>query len=183
MATITTRPGPGRLAQEPEHALHLELVEVRGRLVGEEQRRIEAQRARDRDALLLAAGEVGRAVLQPFAQSPSVSSTSRARARPARPDSPAFHAATATLSSALRLGMRLNDWYTTPTVRAPVLGERGAAQLGDLGVVRAGSTRAGVSNAASADSSVVLPQPLAPRSSTSSPSATSRSSPLIGRTT
>ena len=56
------------LAQQPEHALHLELVEVRGRLVGEQQRRIEAQRARDRDALLLPAGEVGRTVPQPFGE-------------------------------------------------------------------------------------------------------------------
>ena len=40
----------------------------------------------------------------------------------------------------------------------------------------------GVRRRASIESSVVLPQPLAPRSSTSSPDFTSRSSPSIGRT-
>ncbi len=40
----------------------------------------------------------------------------------------------------------------------------------------------GVSNRASIESSVVLPQPLAPSSSTSSPVSTSRLSESIGRT-
>ena len=39
-------------------------VEVAGRLVGEQQRRLGHQRARDRDALLLAARELGRRVLR-----------------------------------------------------------------------------------------------------------------------
>ena len=44
------------------------LVEISGRLVGDEDRRIGRQRARDRDALLLAAGQLGRIVMQPFAK-------------------------------------------------------------------------------------------------------------------
>ena len=43
-------------------------VEVAGRLVGEQQRRAVDQRPGDRDALLLAAGELRRVVVQPVAQ-------------------------------------------------------------------------------------------------------------------
>ena len=56
------------LADQAQHLLDLDEVEVRGRFVGEQQRRIERERAGDRDALLLAAaqvaGPVGHAVLQ-----------------------------------------------------------------------------------------------------------------------
>ena len=44
------------------------LVEIAGRLVGEQDRRIGRERARQRDALLLAAGELRRIVMQPFAE-------------------------------------------------------------------------------------------------------------------
>ena len=58
----------GELADQPQHLLDLDEVEVRGRLVGEDQRRIERDRPRDRDTLLLTAAEitwpVGRPVLQ-----------------------------------------------------------------------------------------------------------------------
>ena len=40
-------------------------VEIAGRLVGEQQRRVGDDGARDRDALLLAAGELARVVLRP----------------------------------------------------------------------------------------------------------------------
>ena len=43
-------------------------VEVAGRLVGEEERRLGDQRARDRDALLLAAGELARLVVETIAE-------------------------------------------------------------------------------------------------------------------
>ena len=51
------------VAQQAQHLLDLDVVEVRGRLVGEQQRRVERERPGDRDPLLLAAGHVARAVV------------------------------------------------------------------------------------------------------------------------
>src|SRR3954454_24964266 len=54
-----------QLAQELHHRLAVLRVEVAGRLVGEEDRRLARERARTRDALLLAAGELRGIVLHP----------------------------------------------------------------------------------------------------------------------
>ena len=56
-------------------------VEVAGRLVGEEQRRLGDDRARDRDALLLAAGELAGRVLLPAGQARPTPSAARASRR------------------------------------------------------------------------------------------------------
>ena len=53
-------------------------VEVAGRLVGEHHGRARDERAGDRDALLLAAGELGRAVLAPVAEADLARSARRA---------------------------------------------------------------------------------------------------------
>jgi hypothetical protein len=47
----------------PEHGVRGVLVEVPGRLVGEDQRRLVRERACNRDSLLLAAGQLGRTVV------------------------------------------------------------------------------------------------------------------------
>ena len=47
----------------------MRLVEIAGRLVGQQQRRLHHQRPRNRDALLLAAGQLARPMLQTFGQS------------------------------------------------------------------------------------------------------------------
>ena len=47
-------------------------VEVPGRLVGEDDLGLRRERARDRDALLLTAGELGRPVRQPVAEADGV---------------------------------------------------------------------------------------------------------------
>ena len=64
--------GDAALEVEPlEDAHHLDAgprVEVAGRLVGEENRRVRDQRARDGDALLLAAGELIRMVIGAIAE-------------------------------------------------------------------------------------------------------------------
>ena len=57
-----------RVAQELEDLAARLRVEVAGRLVGEDDGRARDERARDRDALLLAARELGRAVVQPVAR-------------------------------------------------------------------------------------------------------------------
>jgi hypothetical protein len=48
----------GERAQQLEHGLDLDVVEVRGRLVRQQQRRVQRERACDRDPLLLPAGQV-----------------------------------------------------------------------------------------------------------------------------
>ena len=51
-----------------EHAVRRSFVEVAGRFVGEHQRRAVGERAGDRDALLLAARQFGRAVVETLAE-------------------------------------------------------------------------------------------------------------------
>ena len=57
-----------RAAQQVEHVAARLRVEVAGRLVGEHDRRARDQRARDRDPLSLAAGQLVRPVLAPVAE-------------------------------------------------------------------------------------------------------------------
>ena len=52
----------------PQHALDLDVVEVRGGLVGQDQRRIEAERTRDGDTLLLSARHVAGVVMETLAE-------------------------------------------------------------------------------------------------------------------
>ena len=56
------------LLEQLHHAARHQRVEVAGRLVGQQQARLAGQRARDRHALLLAAGQLGRVVLHARAQ-------------------------------------------------------------------------------------------------------------------
>ena len=106
----------GQFADEPQHLLDLNVVEVGGRLVGEDQRRVECDRPRDRHPLLLTAAEVTGPVVHPLRQpdpgqqllGPLAGLAARHPAPPA--------AGTITFSSAVRLGTRLNAWKTMPTV-------------------------------------------------------------------
>src|SRR3954451_9165559 len=54
--------------QEPDDGVAGRLVEVAGRLVGEQERRIGHNRPGDRDALLFAAGQLRRIVMKPLAE-------------------------------------------------------------------------------------------------------------------
>ena len=56
-------------------------IEVAGRLVAEQQARAADERAGDRDALPLAAGQLGRAMIDPVARGRPARSTAGARAR------------------------------------------------------------------------------------------------------
>ena len=60
--------GVGDLAQQPQHAADLHVVEVRRRLVRQQQRRVERERPRDRDTLLLTARQLARAVRLPLGE-------------------------------------------------------------------------------------------------------------------
>ena len=62
-------------------------VELRGRLVGDQEPRLVRERAGDRDALLLAAGQLLRAVVHPVGRD-RPAAAARARGSPAPPDRP-----------------------------------------------------------------------------------------------
>ena len=105
-----------------------------------------------------------------------------ARARAARPLRPAARNGTWTFSDAVRLEMRLNDWKTMPTLCRACTPSTIARERRDLRSRSFALPPAGRRIAASTESSVVFPQPLAPRSRASSPPATSKSRPSTGRT-
>ena len=62
------RPGAAELVEDGEHVRGGVAVQVAGRLVGEQQRRLGDQRPGHRDPLLLAAGELVGLVLGPVGQ-------------------------------------------------------------------------------------------------------------------
>ena len=115
-------------------------VEIAGRLVGDQDRRIGRQRARERDALLLAAGKFRRIMVQPLAEADR-REFARARAHRRRA-TPASSSGTATFSSAVMVGIRWNDWKTMPTLRPR---KRASASSSSCAKVLAGDRdRAGV---------------------------------------
>ena len=97
----------GEFTDEPQYLLDLDEVQVRGGFVGQYQGRIERDRARDRDSLLLAAAEIARPVRYPLLQADAGSSCP-ARLWAARRGRPDASSGTMTFSSAVRLGTRLN---------------------------------------------------------------------------
>ena len=113
---------------------------------------------------------------------PTRSSSSPARRRDLEPRVPAARSGTSTFSSAVRLGTRLKDWNTMPTWlrRYAAIAARGrrVTSMPSSAI----DPCAGRRIAASDESSVVLPQPLAPSRRASSPPATSSDRPSIGRT-
>ena len=121
----------GELANELQHAVDLDVVEVRGRLVGEQHRRVVRERAGDRDALLLTAGEVGRAVVQAVFEIDLLQQRDRSFARLAPPDAGGAQRH----HDVLERGQRRNQVERLEHDAdglAPVLGQRPAPQLGDF---------------------------------------------------
>ena len=107
-------PSPiGEAADEPQNALDLDVVQVSGRFVGENQLRIQGEGTSDRDPLLLATAELVRRCV-----SRSPSPTFRAARRPVACRT-AGHASRThrhdDVLHAFRLGTRLKAWKTTPT--------------------------------------------------------------------
>ena len=104
------------LTDQAQHLLDLDEVEVRGRFVGEDQRRIERDRAGDRDALLLSAAQVAGPMGHPVLQADLGRAVPRPVACDFAREMPAARSGTITFSSAVRLATRLNAWNTMPTV-------------------------------------------------------------------
>ena len=108
--------GPALAGRSPQQVEDLPAgveVERAGWLVTEKQRRLLDEGARDRDPLLLAAGELGREVIGPIPR-PTRSSSASARGRSA----PWWvsSSANSTFSTAVSVGIRLKNWKTKPTV-------------------------------------------------------------------
>ena len=73
------------LEQELEHLIRGLRIEIAGRLVGEHEARLEHERARHRDALALAAGELADRVVHAVLETHLArAGAARARASPAR---------------------------------------------------------------------------------------------------
>ena len=104
--------GGALLAGEVEHQLDHHgaglLVEIAGRLVGEQQARLGDHGAGQADALLFAAGQRRRAVVRARSPSPTAASAAAACSRTSASDSSgeAISSARPTLSSAVSDGMR-----------------------------------------------------------------------------
>ena len=100
------------VAQQPQHLGARLGVEVAGGLVGEHDRRARDERARDRDALLLAARQLGGTVLAPVGQA----RPSRSAGRPTAwsMSRPAIVSGSVMFSSAVRTGSRLKAWKMKP---------------------------------------------------------------------
>ena len=117
----------GDLAQQPQHALDLYVVEVGRGLVRKQQRRVERQRARDRDALLLAAGQLAGPVQAAPAEAHLGQQLLGAPARPARGHAgrPQRYLHVLRRGQARHQVERLEDH---PDAVAAVLGQRPAAE-------------------------------------------------------
>ena len=87
-------------------------VEVAGRLVGQDDRRIVGERARERDPLLLPAGQLGRVVMGAPGEADLFEQSLRARCRASR--RPMISIGTDTFSTAVSDGIRWKNWKTKP---------------------------------------------------------------------
>ena len=116
-------------------------VELAGRLVGEEEARVVRQRARDRDALLLAAGQLVRAVVGALAEADEVEQLADARVA-RRGLGRRGAAGTSTFSAAVRIGMSPNDWKMKPTVSRRTSTSSVLAERRDLAPVDEDAARA-----------------------------------------
>ena len=154
-------------------------VEVAGRLVGEHAARLRDERARERDALALAARELAGQVLERDAPRPTRSSIASRRARAPRP------------AASRRIDERHRDVLQRGEFRQQMMelvdeAERAVAHARRARLPTASRTArrrrctspaVGASRPPSRCSSVLLPEPDAPTIATRSPRATARSTP------
>ena len=100
-------PGGGDRADQPQHALDLDVIQVGGRLVGDDQRWIEGQRRAMATRCCWPPGQLGRPMCNAIAQIDLIEQHLRAGAG-LGPVNPAIRSGTITLPRADRLGSRLN---------------------------------------------------------------------------
>ena len=116
--TTSVRPSSLELVEERQHRLGVHGVEVAGRLVAQQQGGGAEQRARDRDALLLAARELRRQEVAAVAHADALErGLRRVLAGPSR-SPPAYTSASITFSIAVWWPSRWKVWKTKPIRRA-----------------------------------------------------------------
>ena len=146
-------------------------VQRRQRFVEQQDPRAQGERAGERDALLLAAGELVREPLALVGEPDQLQQLGRPGAPLGRAAPCASAVRRPRCRSAFRCGKRLYDWKTIPASR----------RWAGTPVTSCPSTRtspeSGCSNPASMRSAVVLPQPEGPSRARSSPGRTVRSRP------
>ena len=149
-------------------------IEVAGRLVAEQQRRVGDDGARDADALLLSAGELPRDSASRARPRPTTFSAMLARFSRSDLDSLVSSSGSSTFFSAVSAGSRLYSWNTKPTCvarqrdRAPPLSPPMETPPTSM------SPCVGASMPPSMLSSVVLPEPDGPMRARKSPWGMSR---------
>ena len=117
VTTIIVMPSFARPTMTSSTSLIISGSSARGRLVEQHQLGVHRERAGDRDALLLAAGELGGHLRRPGRRRPTRSSSSIARFVAPRPcDSlRTLIGPSVTFSSTVLCAKRLKDWKTMPT--------------------------------------------------------------------
>ena len=96
-------------------------IEVAGRLVGDDDRRVVDDGARDGDALLLPAGELARVVLHAVLEADDAQRGLRALLALGRRRGCVSRSGSSTFSTAVSTGIRLYDWKMKPMrARAPL---------------------------------------------------------------
>ena len=162
------------LAIEAEHEIGDfgagRVVEVAGGLVGQQQLRLARERARDRDPLLLAAGQLLRIMRAATREADAIEPIG-ASARASR--LPASSSGSITFSSAVSAGSSWNDWNTKPRAAGAAPRARPRPRR-KAHAVEPHFADVGRSRPASSPSSVVLPDPDAPTIATDAPGSTSK---------
>ena len=162
MNTTVLRGGRPDAQQLVAHGHARLLVERGERLVHQQHRRVLHQAARDRDALLHAAGQLVRIALAEAVAGRPGSAWPAARRRRSSRGVPRRLSGNSMLSSVVSQGNRLASWKMTPTRCGIGLGDRLARGTGSC-------PRSAARRPASIISSEVLPQPLGPTITTKRP--------------
>ena len=175
-------PFRGELAHRVEDLFDELGVERGGDLVEEHHVRFHRQRPGDRDALLLAAGEPFRVLVDFVAEADPFEQGARLSRRPRPCSCRAPCAAPGSRSRARVLwGKRLNCWKTMPTRWRTKSSSQLCSPVPDPGPLQMSwpsrkiSPSSGGSSRLTQRSRVLLPEPLGPRMQTTSPLPTSRS--------
>ena len=156
------------LAQQRMQRVGGRLVEIAGRLVGQQQRRLHHQRPRHGHALLLAARQHPRPVLEPLAEADAPSSVAR-HGRAFRRGSRAIRIGISTFSSGVELRQQVVELEDEPDVAVAELDQRRVAHRRQVVPADARSPASARSRPPSRCSSVLLPTPDAPTIATISP--------------
>ena len=160
----------------------MRLVEVAGGFVGEQHLRPLHQRAGDGDALLLAAGQLGRADARAARRArPTPAPRRPARAAPCA-FTPSGTRAVSTFSCAVSVGMRLKHWKTKPMFSPRTLVSLASDSLARSVPSSTTSPAVGRSRPPSICRRVDLPPPVGPWMTSRSPSAMVRSTPASAST-